>query len=216
MSEDLSNAIGFITGVRLYGEASEGEIKAREERIKDILRNRKDDLRKYLLPYKNFGRDYSYWDRPEPKKQWARQSAANFMFRGRVSKGALIPNFEEEAPFTEQVKITEEQVVKALKEAKEYKNYKENWALFNEWFDQTRLEIDIAYESEGPESCSEKAIELAARRAVVYYKAGYKEAAIEDLEGTENASVYTPSKDPDLNKRIQTLLKKMKTGEDLE
>jgi hypothetical protein len=116
----------------------------------------------------------------------------------------------ESSPTPEPVKITDEQVIEALR-AGPYKP--ETQEALKDWCIALEKELDAVYESAGSGKAAMASIALGMRRATVYYKAGYTHEAVADLEETVDAASSNFFKGTEFEKMSIALLERMKVGE---
>jgi hypothetical protein len=152
-----------------------------------------------------------------PSLHEAAQRAYDY-YVGLLYKGELKPEDEaqynhlrekekagEIQPSSERRVITDEEALATLVRAQEGQ---ESTARFDLWIDQLQLETDKTPGGLGR-------IECAIRRASVYYRAGFKDKAIGDLEDTQRAALCEPEKPADLDQKIASLLDRMRADQSI-
>lgn len=118
--------------------------------------------------------------------------------RDKEKAGEIQPSPEGRA-------ITDEEALATLIAAKEGR---EATARYDLWLEQLMVEADKT-----PGNLTR--IDVAIRRASVYYRAGFKEQAIADLTDTQEAASFDPEKTPELEQRIASFLERMRSNQEI-
>lgn len=118
----------------------------------------------------------------------------------------------ESSPKNEQTTITDELVIEALRGCDTHPGTVE---IFRLWEENQRRELDLIYQNEGSDKLTVAIAHNAIHTAIIYYKAGYAQKAIEGLSEVIDAVRNNYFNETGLYEKASGLLEKMEEGEEV-
>lgn len=107
-------------------------------------------------------------------------------------------------------RVTDEEFVEILKSRKA--GIEDDGVQFEAWQDQLTEELDAVYAVQGSEALSAKVIKRFTDRAILYYKGGFTEVAISEMQELHDAAGSRVFEGSGLFERTKDILAKMKMG----